>query len=377
MAFITVAGEELIAQKQGDTELLEITHFVLANIAGLGAEPVDRIESLPVAGDIVATLPTTRQGYVNENQIVLSLVMDSTIGDFSFNWVGLKSAEGTLVAVVYVPEQIKTATDGSIPGNNLTRNFLIAYSGIAATTAIDVPADTWQIDFTTRLLQIDQRERLSNFDIYGQAAFFTDGFLVSHVSGSNFSVNAGLGYVGGIRCLKETDTVISIGSLPKSLWIDASLQGDINGVSEVIKFTATSAALVDYTDANGFAHYVSKLADINAGSVVTDRRKVISGANDGVTNIWRDNSGLIIQRGTGGSVTGEADEVILPIPFKHSFSVVATESNAIGWDGGITVYGTDQTPGVLDRFLIYSARLVDGEPVYQGGLSYSWIAIGY
>ena len=39
MAFISVDGENKIAAKQGAAEVLTITHFVLANIDGLGEEP--------------------------------------------------------------------------------------------------------------------------------------------------------------------------------------------------------------------------------------------------------------------------------------------------------------------------------------------------
>lgn len=272
MAFITIAGEQLIAQKQGASQVLQITHFVLANIAGLGAEPADRIEAMPAAGNIVDTQVVTHQGYVNANQVVYSLALDSTIGDYDFNWVGLKAAGGELVACAHIPTQLKRKTVGAVAGNNLTRNFLVAFSGITATTAIAVPASTWQIDFTTRLLQIDERERLSNFDNYGQSAFFGNGFKVSLQSGSTYAIAAGIGYVGGIRCEQLATVNINITGLPKSVWIDASLQGDINGVSAVFSFSATAATLTDYTDAQGFKHFVARIADIGAGGAVIDAR---------------------------------------------------------------------------------------------------------
>lgn len=272
MAFITVEGEQLIAEKIGNEEVLEITHFVLAYIDGLGAEPSDRIEAMPAVEDIVAERAVTALGYINANQVVYSLAMDSTVGTFTFNWVGLKAADGELVAVAHIEPQIKTATVGAVPGNNLTRNFLLAYSGIQATTAIAVPAETWQIDFTTRLLQIDERERLSNFDIYGQGAFFGDGFKVVFVSGSTYRVTAGLGYVGGIRCNLEANSDMTVSGLPKGIWLDASLQGDINGVSEVVVLTSSAAALTDYTDSLGFEHFVFKIADIPSAGLVTDLR---------------------------------------------------------------------------------------------------------
>jgi hypothetical protein len=273
MAFITFAGENQIAAKQGAAQILDITHFVLANIAGLGAEPVNRIEAMPAGGNIMATLPVTSSGYVNGNQVVYSLVMDSSIGDFDFNWVGLKDADGVLIACTYTPLIQKRKTTGSIPGNNLTRNFLIAFSGIQATTAIDVPAATWQIDFNARLWGIDERERLSNYDIYGHEGFFGDGWKVTRQGATTtYDVAAGVGYVGGVRIAEAITQQVTVAGPPKSVWLDVSLQGDISDVSAVVAFVIDAVAHADYTDANGFKHYVTKIADIAADGSVTDVR---------------------------------------------------------------------------------------------------------
>jgi hypothetical protein len=273
MAFITVAGENQIAAKQGASQILDITHFVLANIAGLGAEPANRIEAMPAAGNIMATLPVTSSGYVNGNQVVYSLVMDSSIGDFDFNWVGLKDADGVLIACTYTPLIQKRQTAGAVPGNNLTRNFLIAFSGILATTAIAVPAETWQIDFNARLWGIDERERLSNYDIYGHEGFFSDGWkAVRDGATTTYNVQPGVGYVGGVRIASAIVQAVTVAGPPKSIWVDASLQGDISDVSAVVDFVIDAVAHADYTDANGFKHFVTKIADIAADGSVTDVR---------------------------------------------------------------------------------------------------------
>jgi hypothetical protein len=273
MSFITVLGENQIAVKQGGGGPLNVSHFVLANITGLGAEPVDRIEAMPAGGDIVATLAVTDSGYVNGNQVVYSLVMDSTVGDFDFNWIGLKDDEDVLIAVAYVPTISKTATAGTVPGNNMTRNFLIAFSGIAATAAIAVPASTWQIDFNARLLGIDDRERLSNFDIYDQAAFFGSGCeVVRQALTTTYDIFPGLGYVGGVRGVNSITQQVVAASPPKAVWLDVSLEGDISDVSPVVEFIVDAAAHSDYTDGSGFDHYVTKIADIAADGVVTDLR---------------------------------------------------------------------------------------------------------
>lgn len=281
MAFITIEGQNKIALQQGNAELLAISHFVLANISGLGAEPADRIETMPSAGNIVDTRPVTKSGYVNANQVVYSLTLDSTIGDYTFNWVGLKDADGVLIAAIYLTDPItKTASSGGVDGNNLVRNFLLQYSGIQATTAISAPASTWQIDFTTRLLQIDERERLSNLDIYGHEAFFSGGFDVTLNSGTVFNVSAGVAYVGGIRCELAIADTFDVGALPNSIWIDASLQGDLTGKDAVMELVASNSVLTDYTDGNGIAHYVAKICDITGGSLVTDTKVITNLVND-------------------------------------------------------------------------------------------------
>ena len=273
MSFITVAGETQLAVKQGAGQPLNITHFVLANITGLGAEPANRIEAMPAAGDIVADLAVTKNGYVNGNQVVYSLTMDSTVGDFDFNWVGLKDDENVLIAVAYIPTTSKTKTVGNVPGNNMTRNFLLAFSGITATTAISVSAETWQIDFTARLLGIDERERLSNLDIYDAAAFFGSGWqVVRQGSTSTYDVLAGIGYVGGIRINNTATQTVAVASPPKSVWLDVSLEGDISDVTAVVSIIADAAEHPNYTDGNGFDHYLTKIADIAANGDVTDLR---------------------------------------------------------------------------------------------------------
>ena len=65
-ASITLAGESLIAQKQGAGEMLDIARFVLALVPGLDPNaPVDRAAGKPPAGQIVYTKGYDRKGYVS------------------------------------------------------------------------------------------------------------------------------------------------------------------------------------------------------------------------------------------------------------------------------------------------------------------------
>ena len=103
-ASITLAGESLIAQKQSTGEVLDVTHFVLANIPNLDTSiAVDRAAGMPTAEQIVFTQDVTRRGYLSPNQVVYSLMLATDTGDFDFNWIGLKTVEGVLLIVAYVP----------------------------------------------------------------------------------------------------------------------------------------------------------------------------------------------------------------------------------------------------------------------------------
>lgn len=174
MARITAAGERLIAQKLGEKKILEVSRFVLALVPGLDpTRPVDRDAALPPAQQIVHTAPVTQAGYVNPNQVVYSLMMGSDVGDFDWNWIGLETAEKVLLAVAYVPVQQKRKNRPPLQiGNNVTRNFLVAFDGAQELTGITIDASTWQHDFTVRLAGIDERERLANRDMFGRGTFF-------------------------------------------------------------------------------------------------------------------------------------------------------------------------------------------------------------
>lgn len=279
MSFITIEGENQIAAKFV-AGTLDINSFVLANISGLGEEPVDRIEAMPDAGDIVDTQPVGKSGYVNNNLVVYSVTLDSTLGDYSFNWVGLVDSEGVLIAVTYLPALIsKTKSANGVDGNNLVRSFLLELTGAQALTAINTPAETWQLDLTTRLNGVDDRERLSNVDLYGAGSFFGTGFLAAPGASGFVDVEAGVGYVGGLRCQLDSVVSIDVSAALGELWVDAYLLGDANGKAVAFDFVPGSSGLVDYVDGNGVAHYVMRIADVVTATTVTDLRVIVSSKN--------------------------------------------------------------------------------------------------
>ena len=265
-ASITLAGESLIAQKQGAQQPLIVSRFVLANVPGLNPNgPVDRAAPKPAA-HLVASYDVTQKGFVNPSQVVYSLMMGSDIGDFDWNWIGLETAENVLLAVAYVPVQQKRK---NIPpqqvGNNVTRNFLVVFDGAQALTGITVDASTWQHDFTVRLHGIDERERLSNRDIYGRACFFGSAFQVEKV-GSDYRLKPGMAYVEGIRLVLPEFFPVAVPRLPSAVYLIVSLRRELSDVvaSWTLGYEANQA---DYTDSSGTRHYCIALADLTPSQI--------------------------------------------------------------------------------------------------------------
>ncbi|MFC6977604.1 phage tail protein [Microbulbifer taiwanensis] len=277
MPAIVDSGAAYIAAKTGASQPVQITDLVLAYIAGLDhTQPVNLAETLPDAGDIVHQAPVSQSGYLSPDKVVYSLAMDTSVGDFTFNWLGLKASDGTLVAVAYLPDTIKTASGGGVQGNNITRNFLMQFADAQLATGVSVPAETWQIDLSAYLNAMDARERLSNRDIYGAGAFFEGGWELLNNAGS-YELQPGIGYVGGVRIVCTAPVEVEAGALPTAISLDVSLQK--SGDQVVAEVTPVRGTPADYTDGSGAEHFVVQVADIDSGGVVIDQRLVFEAPN--------------------------------------------------------------------------------------------------
>lgn len=240
---------------------------IFAHIPGLDSNTeIDRDEGIPDAALIVHSEAVAQYGVINDSAVAYSVVLDTRVGDFSFNWIGLvDSASNTLCMIVHNALQQKIATAGGVQGNNITRTFVMEFDGAAEASQITVTAQTWQIDFSARLGGIDEITRLANYDYYGHAAFFADGFSVSKEA-DKYRVNPGLAYIGGIRALL-TDAVLLDAGENNAIYADVSLQGSVLGqFNAIIHIGVKNNAddLASYPDPNGFIHYVAPLALITA-----------------------------------------------------------------------------------------------------------------
>ncbi|MDD1138562.1 phage tail protein [Pseudomonas sp. TNT2022 ID233] len=275
-ASITLAGESLIAQKHVAQQGLDVARFIFAHVPGLDPNgPVDRAAPKPAAAQIVHVydIPNDNAGYVNPNQVVYSSQIGSDVGDWDFNWIGLETAEGVLFAVAYVPLQIKRRNIPPLQiGNNLTRNFLVAFDGAQALTGITIDASTWQHDFTVRLAGIDERERLSNRDIFGRACFFGSALQLEKVGGV-YQLKPGTAYIEGIRVTRSAALPVVPSGIATTAWLDVALQRELSDVAASWQ-VVFAADRPDYTDSAGVRHYCVAIADLPNSNTVVDRRPV-------------------------------------------------------------------------------------------------------
>src|SRR5690554_1785856 len=119
MQAITLIGESLIAQAQANSSSLNLDRFVLAYIPGLDhTQTVDRSQGLPAAGHIVHQAPIHAAGYIVHNKVVYSLVLDTSVGDFEFNWLGLVDSDDQVFFVSELFPVSKTKTVGNTQGDS-------------------------------------------------------------------------------------------------------------------------------------------------------------------------------------------------------------------------------------------------------------------
>lgn len=272
-SIITTAFERWKAQESIDGNLIVLDEFVFAHIPNLELEkPIDRNEGLPDAKYIVHRQTVNKTGVVNQNAVAYSVTMGAEIGDFDFNWIGLLNKKsGTVAMIVHAPTQRKIKTQAGQQGNVLTRSFLLEYLGASKETAINTPAEMWQIDFTARLSGIDEMQRLINTDSYGEASFFGDAFLVGK-TGNQYFVTKGIGYIGGLRAELTTNQNITVPAESTNVYADVSYQGNITSRWQTHIQLTVKPDLKNYIDNAGFPHFVFAIASISADGKITDLR---------------------------------------------------------------------------------------------------------
>ncbi|HFZ9217501.1 TPA: phage tail protein, partial [Salmonella enterica subsp. diarizonae serovar 61:r:-] len=279
---ITSAFEHLKAQEATGGNRIIIDQFVFANIPGLNVtDTPPESEPLPPDAQIVHRQAVDRNGVVNENTVAYSVTLPESVGDFTFNWLGLvSSATNTLCMAVYLHPQEKIKTADGKQGNTLIYSEIMEYAGASAATGITTPVSTWQIDFTARLHGMDEATRKAALDIYGPGLFFNDAFKLTAKSTGQATFAPGIAYLRGLRVEMETTGTLTFATgKAQTVYLDAALTGTLTGENKAM-FTLTSQKSADYIDDLGFAHYVEPVATISASGEITDIRKTRKPLND-------------------------------------------------------------------------------------------------
>ncbi|MFB2830270.1 phage tail protein [Aeromonas jandaei] len=149
MAEILNRGMMLITQNLALNVATHIDKMVLAYKPALNyTDPVNPDEPDPAPGEIKYRGPVTKAAAISPDKVVYSLLLEPTVGPFTFNWMGLEASDGTLVAVSYLPDTVKVAKDANQPGDTLIRNFILAFARASAALDVTITPETWQFDFT-------------------------------------------------------------------------------------------------------------------------------------------------------------------------------------------------------------------------------------
>lgn len=254
-----------------------LDEFVLANVPGLDPDAAINPDSgLPPAGQIVHRHAVDQRGRINNDAVAYTIVMDTTVGDFSFNAMYLiNKATGVVGMIVHkgLETKLKTNEATGQTGNSLVKSMLMEYDRAAEATATHVDASTWQIDYAARLRGMDDDLRLQALQFFGPATFYGDGFKLVNESGV-YKVQPGVAYVGGLRAELNEVKKVTPGAKPVGLWLDIYRAGSLLD-AWVNHFTLSLSVpeLTDYLDNNGHQHHVAKVAIVNADGSVTDVRR--------------------------------------------------------------------------------------------------------
>lgn len=254
-----------------------LDEFVLANVPDLDPDtPIDPDSGLPSDEQIVHRHAVDQRGRINNDAVAYSIVMDTTIGDFSFNAMYLiNKASGMVGMIVHKGQETKLKTDevSGQTGNSLVKSMLMEYDRASEATATHVDANTWQIDYAARLRGMDDDLRLQALQFFGPATFYGDGFNLVNEAGV-YKVQPGVAYVGGLRAQLDEVKKVAPDAKPMGLWLDIYRSGSLlHAWVNYFTLTLSVPDLVDYMDSNGYQHHVAQVAIINADGSVTDLRR--------------------------------------------------------------------------------------------------------
>lgn len=278
---ITNAFEQYWQSSLAAEQPVVLDEFILADIPNLDiTAPIDPDTVLPPESQIVHRQNVDQRGRVNNNAVAYTIVMDTTVGDFSFNAMYLRNKQnGVIGMIVYKGREtkLKTVQTTGQTGNSLVKSMLMGYDQAAEATLTHVDAGTWQIDYAARLSGMDEDIRQLQADLYGHHTFVGDGFKVVEKDGA-YQVTQGVAIIGGLRVELKAPEVIHPGTKPIGVWVDVHRAGSLLSEHQNHFTIITSVAeLTDHVDGSGYQHYVAKLGIVQPDNTVLDGRGITRG----------------------------------------------------------------------------------------------------
>ncbi|MCL1123297.1 phage tail-collar fiber domain-containing protein [Shewanella surugensis] len=169
---ITNAGIDYKNAVFAGDEVQNITHFVFAYIPNLDADlPIDPDSTIDNS-HIVASHPVERVSKLNGNAVLMSAVLDYSVGDFTYNAYGVVATQANsdevLIAIVHTSEQTKTKTVGAVTGNYSVKSIVWRGASVAGELGITLSTLPWQTSDSEFLRSEDFAAHLSHANPHSQ-----------------------------------------------------------------------------------------------------------------------------------------------------------------------------------------------------------------
>lgn len=142
---ITNAGLAAYVQADVNDTSIVISHFVLAYIPDADENTEATLDQgIPNETYVVAEIDDeVGPKYNGDDAVVYSLVLSADVGDFDFNFYGIVSTAGELIAYQYIAPVAKRVGFGQV----VNRNMVIRRANASTVFAADLPVESWQFNY--------------------------------------------------------------------------------------------------------------------------------------------------------------------------------------------------------------------------------------
>lgn len=277
------SGEIFIADKVLATEKYKVDKFIFANIAGIDAGTVvDKEQGMPDPGDIVDIVNVTQEGKTSANQIIYSVFLDNSYGDYEFNWIGLYCSQSDVIVAVATLDIVNKLKEipGTQVGNNVVRSYAMEFDNAAIVTNITVEAESWMLDIGPYLEKVEVRIIETNKAAFGDVFVERSAFDINDIGSGFYDIYGGWGVFKGLFYRQEGNFNFQKHATNETVvYVDVYVQGDMGGKEVALDFVVEKfgAAHPDYVDVSGVQHYLIELGRIDPAGAVTDALNLYRG----------------------------------------------------------------------------------------------------